>query len=167
MPPKNKKKEFTPARAPAPQALNWPPMQPLLPTEDLSLTELVPSQIITIPRFWTSTLCKTYISFLSTLPFTTTPGKPKKGDAVRVNDRFQIDDAAFAETLWSQTCLKELVTGEAAGETQGERRGLWGGDVVGLNPNIRVYRYTKGQFFDQHCESPPFYSIFYIPASSS
>jgi hypothetical protein len=153
MAPKNKRKDVTPSRPPAPQALNWPPFSPLMPPEDVTLSELVPSQIITVPNFWTSTLCKNYISFLSTLPLTTTPGKPKRGDAVRVNDRFQIDDPGFAERLWSQTCLKELVTGEAAGETERERRGLWGGDVVGLNPNIRVYRYTKGQFFDQHCES--------------
>lgn len=26
-----------------------------------------------------------------------------------------------------------------------------GGEVVGLNPSIRIYRYNKGQFFDQHC----------------
>lgn len=26
-----------------------------------------------------------------------------------------------------------------------------GGDVVGLNPSIRIYRYSKGQFFDRHC----------------
>lgn len=29
-----------------------------------------------------------------------------------------------------------------------------GGEVVGLNPSIRIYRYTKGQFFDQHCKFP-------------
>ena len=34
-----------------------------------------------------------------------------------------------------------------------ERRKLWGGVVVGLNPRIRVYRYRKGHFFDQHCMS--------------
>ena len=28
-----------------------------------------------------------------------------------------------------------------------------GGKVVGLNPSIRIYRYSKGQFFDCHCES--------------
>jgi hypothetical protein len=28
-----------------------------------------------------------------------------------------------------------------------------GGEVVGLNPSIRIYRYSKGQFFDCHCES--------------
>lgn len=26
-----------------------------------------------------------------------------------------------------------------------------GGEPVGLSPNIRVYRYTKGQYFDCHC----------------
>ena len=30
-----------------------------------------------------------------------------------------------------------------------------GGEVVGLNPSIRIYRYTKGQFFDCHCKSFP------------
>jgi len=28
-----------------------------------------------------------------------------------------------------------------------------GGKVIGLNPNIRVYRYVKGHFFDAHCKS--------------
>jgi len=27
-----------------------------------------------------------------------------------------------------------------------------GGEVVGLNPNIRIYRYSPGQFFDAHCK---------------
>jgi hypothetical protein len=27
-----------------------------------------------------------------------------------------------------------------------------GGEPVGLSPNIRVYRYSKGQFFDCHCK---------------
>ncbi|TKA61130.1 hypothetical protein B0A49_09669, partial [Cryomyces minteri] len=140
---------------------NWPPLTPLIPTSDLCTNTLVPNQIITIPQLWTSTLCKNYVSFLSTLPLTTTPGKPKKGDAVRVNDRFQVDDAAFAERLWRETGLRDLVLGVdvgADGNENGvddrtgeeEREKLWGGEVVGLNPNIRVYRYRKGQFFDQH-----------------
>ncbi len=29
-----------------------------------------------------------------------------------------------------------------------------GGDVVGLSPNIRVYRYVKGHFFGCHCKQP-------------
>lgn len=92
----------------------------------------------------------------------TTPGaRPKKGDAVRVNDRFQVDDGGFAERLWAETGLRGLVMREGGigeGDEQGEKGdcegdgGLWGGEVVGLNPSIRVYRYTPGQFFAKHCE---------------
>ena len=110
------------------------------------------------------------MEFLKGLPLTTTPGKPKKGDAVRFNDRFQVSDERFAERLWGETGLRELVCGgeEGEGEEEGEegegrmsrkeRRELWGGDVVGLNPSIRIYRYTKGQFFDCHCKVCPLVS---------
>jgi hypothetical protein len=137
---------------------NWPRLQPLIPPAELSLQTLLPNQIILIPNLFTSTLCKTYVSFLSALPLTTTPGKPKRGEAARVNDRLQIDDPAFAQRLWEDTALKGLVLGSAgsgdAGMTDEERRRLWGGDVLGLNPNIRIYRYRKGQFFDKHCRYP-------------
>lgn len=123
---------------------NWPAFTPLVPPSDLTLQDVLPGQIVTIPSFWTATLCKNYVSFLRSLPLTTTPGKPKKGDAVRVNDRYQIDDPVFAGRLWGETALKPLVT-------ESTRNELWGGEVIGLNPNIRIYRYSKGQFFDQHC----------------
>jgi hypothetical protein len=125
---------------------NWPPLQPLLPSDSLTLDTLLPSQILTISNLWTSTLCAKYVAFLKTLPLATTPGIPKKGDAVRVNDRFQIEDPGFAERLWSETGLKDVVEGVE------DAVGVWGGEVIGLNSNIRVYRYGKGQFFDQHCE---------------
>jgi hypothetical protein len=143
---------------PVRQPPNWPTFTPLVPEEDLALQEVLPKQIVTIPNFFTASLCKTYVSFLSSLPLTTTPGKPKKGDAVRVNDRYQIDDPAFAERLWNQTGLRKLVSDDAEegalGLSAEQRKELWGGEVVGLNPNIRIYRYSKGQFFDQHCTSP-------------
>lgn len=101
---------------------NWPQFQHLPPASDLSIHDLVPSQIVTVSNFWPSKLCRDYVSFLSTLPLTTTPGKPKRGDAVRVNDRFQIDDPSFAERLWSATSLKDLVSSYDAD--------LWGGEVV-------------------------------------
>ncbi len=41
----------------------------------------------------------------------TTPGAPKRGDALRVNDRFQIFDEGFANRLWTETGLRELVCG--------------------------------------------------------
>src|SRR5438046_2286956 len=128
---------------------NWPALQPLLPSCDLSLQPLdpLPNDIVLIPNFLTTNLCKTYVSFLSNLPLTTTPGKPKRGDAVRVNDRFQINDPIFAQRLWEETALKGLVLGvgdsevqEDGGMTAEQRKMFWGGDVVGLNPSIRIYR---------------------------
>lgn len=82
---------------------------------------------------------------------------------MRVNDRFQIDDPILAKELWVGTGLAELITmvgveREDGGPPEGEAvnkktmEQLWGGEVVGLNPNIRIYRYGKGQFFDKHCE---------------
>ncbi|KAI5245077.1 hypothetical protein E4T42_06865 [Aureobasidium subglaciale] len=158
MPPKSKTKA---GKAPAPTATNqtpvarpdWPALSPVSPPSDLTCSSLLPAQILTIPRLFTSSLSAKYVSFLRSLPLTTTPGRPKRGDAVRVNDRYQIDDPDFARHLWEQTALKELVT---AGEIDGEvlddkqRQNLFGGEILGLNPNIRIYRYSQGQFFDQH-----------------
>ena len=138
-----------------PQPPNWPVFHPLVPTADLSLVPLLADHILTIPRFWTAALCKNYVSFLQTLPLVTTPGKPKRGDAVRVNDRYQIDDTGFAERLWSGTALKSLVEEaviDGEGLSKDEKAALWGGEVLGLNSNIRIYRYSKGQYFDQHCK---------------
>ncbi|KAL4741590.1 hypothetical protein BDV11DRAFT_182511 [Aspergillus similis] len=144
------------------QPPNWPPLRPLVPSSDLCLDPLLPDQIYLIRNFLPASLCKTYVSFLASLPLTTTPGKPKKGDAVRVNDRFQIQDATFAENLWRGTALKELVTNPAPID-EGDRedasgggrsmKEIWGGEPLGLNANVRVYRYSPGQFFAQHCES--------------
>jgi len=77
------------------------------------------------------------------LSLTTTPGKPKRGEATRVNDRFQVDDPAFAERLWKETALHDLVESY-------ENKSVWGGEVLGLYENIRIYRYKPGHFFDQH-----------------
>ena len=122
---------------------NWPALSPLIPPLDLTLTTLLSDQILLIPNFFTSTLCRTYTSFLSTLPLVTTPAKPKRGEAVRVNDRFQIHDPTFADAIWTRTGLGELLI-------RVEEPRIWDGGLLGLNPNIRVYRYRPGQFFDKH-----------------
>lgn len=152
---KGNKSKQSKTTAPNHFPVQWPPITALVPVEDLVLTTLLKDQILTISRFWTSSLCKTYVNFLSTLPFSTTPSIPKRGEAVRVNDRYQIDDSEFAELLWSRTALKQIVEHPVIDGKKlddGEKRRLWDGDVVGLNSNIRIYRYTKGQFFDQHCK---------------
>lgn len=87
---------------------------------------------------------------------------------MRVNDRFQIEDHRFAESLWDGTALRELVLSfeEEEKEDEDDERNdvgekkrtrtrtmkeVWGGQPLGLNPNIRIYRYSRGQFFARHC----------------
>ena len=124
---------------------HWPALQPLIPTTDLTLETLVEGQIIVIRNLFTSALCKKYVDVLSSLPLVTTPAKPRLGDAVRVNDRLQFDDPSLSEQLWSSTALKALVNGSTENDcessTPEKAKQLWDGDVCGLNPRIRIYRY--------------------------
>ncbi|KAL1837128.1 hypothetical protein VTJ49DRAFT_4226 [Mycothermus thermophilus] len=122
---------------------SWPPFKPPLPVVDLTVDTLVQDKIVVLRSFFPRSLCRDYVSFLRELPLVTTPGKPKRGEAVRVNDRYQVDDPKFADRLWNETGLKEVVLRDEVAH-------LWGGEVVGLNPNIRIYRYSPGQYFDAH-----------------
>lgn len=149
MPPKENKKSRSNKKIDSPASRtetrlpDWPVLKPVLPASSLYIEETLKEQILVVPTLFTSSLCKAYVAFLNSLPLSTTPGRPKRGEAVRVNDRFQIEDQAFANRLWQETALKDLVAGFGDSD-------IWGGEVVGLNPNIRVYRYRSGQFFDQH-----------------
>ncbi|KAG9230870.1 hypothetical protein BJ875DRAFT_139018 [Amylocarpus encephaloides] len=176
MPPKKQhsnSKGNTPASPPNPPP-NWPAFKPLLPASDVHLETLVDSQIIVARNFWTGTLCKNYVAFLKTLPLTTTPGKPKKGEALRVNDRFQVHDERFANRLWVETGLREMLCGGGTEEAEGERTSmtpeekheLWGGEPIGLNPSIRIYRYSKGQYFDCHYDESNVLNINTKPIST-
>jgi hypothetical protein len=73
-----------------------------------------------VRNFWTSTLCKNYVAFLKTLPLVTTLGKLKKGDALRVNDRFSVEDWGLAEKLWTEAGLRGLLLGGGVGDGEGE-----------------------------------------------
>lgn len=121
----------------------WPVLKPVLPASNLAFEETLKDQILVVSNLFTSSLCKTYVSFLNSLTLITTPSRPKRDQAVRFNDRFQIEDPAFADSLWQGTALKDLVAGY-------EDTSIWGGKVLGLNSNIRIYRYRPGQFFDKH-----------------
>ncbi|KAH8677080.1 hypothetical protein BGZ61DRAFT_360453 [Ilyonectria robusta] len=144
--PKGSKSSKTPAPTPTPQPPpSWPAFKPPLPVVNLTLNpHPLTSKVVLVPSFFPRSLCRDYVSFLKTLPLHTTPGRPKRGEAVRVNDRFQVDSPDFAIRLWEETGLKEaLLEG-------GDAQGRWGGELVGLSPNIRVYRYSQGQYFDCH-----------------
>ena len=123
--------------------LQWPLLRPLVPTVDLHLQALLQDQIFVVSKLFTTSLCQKYISFLADLPLITTPTRPKKGDAARINDRLEVYDPQFATILFNTTGLETLMRESGCD---------WGGELCGLNPRIRIYRYTKGQFFDKHCK---------------
>lgn len=109
-PSKSKPSKAPQPPAPAPEPPSWPNFKPPLPVLQLT-PELHPEtpKIALIPSFFPRSLCRDYVSFLKTLPLQTTPSRPKRGEAVRVNDRFQIDDPAFAKRLWEKTGLQEAL----------------------------------------------------------
>ena len=100
-----------PSPAPPPPAPpSGPVFKPPLPIVDLSpQPHPLTSKVVLIPSFFPRSLCRDYVAFLKTLPLQTTPGRPKRGEAVRVNDRFQIDSPDFAARLWEETGLKEVL----------------------------------------------------------
>ncbi|KAJ4264025.1 hypothetical protein NW762_006064 [Fusarium torreyae] len=98
------------AAAPPPAPPSWPVFKPPLPIVDLSpQPHPLTSRVVLIPSFFPRSLCRDYVAFLKTLPLQTTPGRPKRGEAVRVNDRFQIDSPDFAARLWEETGLKQVL----------------------------------------------------------
>ncbi|KAK4080499.1 hypothetical protein Trihar35433_1604 [Trichoderma harzianum] len=123
-------KSSAPAQAAPPPPPSWPVFKPPLPVVEL-YPELHPatSNIVLLSSFFPRSLCRDYVAFLKTLPLQTTPSRPKKGEAVRVNDR--------------------------------------GGEPVGLNPNIRIYRYSKGQYFDCHYDDSNYLVLDSVPVKTT
>jgi hypothetical protein len=95
---------------------SWPPFKPPLPVSELVAETLVPGKVVVFHTFWPRSLCRDYVSFLNTLPLVTTPSKPKRGEAVRVNDRFQIQDPSFADRLWLETGLNDALKDTAVSQ---------------------------------------------------
>lgn len=64
------------------------------------------------------------------------------GEAHRDNERIAFQDDAFATHLWQMSGLAEVF----------EQMDISGQTAVGLNPNIRLYRYGPGQSFGKHID---------------
>jgi hypothetical protein len=137
--------------------INWPKsLIQLTPSPKCILTTVVPNQIYTIPEFIPSNVCNNLITWFETLPLETTEQPPKKDYAARVNDRGSVQDSAIAEVLWKQ--LRLVLSGENKMinyrlETELEENEFEHSEFqycIGLNENIRIYRYRKGQYFGAH-----------------
>ncbi|CAG8541186.1 12333_t:CDS:2 [Funneliformis caledonium] len=123
------------------QPLNWPLISI---KSNLQLETIYQNHIVIIPSFFTSKECTNFINYInSTIPLESANPSliPKKGEAYRDNDRFSIEDIKFSEVLYNSG-LNLLVSNWHSTLTKKP--------VVGLNPNIRIYKYNIGQKFGQH-----------------
>lgn len=112
----------------------------LLAKNDLSVTELEPNQIYLIHNFFTSKECQSLIRhFNACLPPQPVPAIPKPGEAFRSNDRESVQDPEIAQKIW------DLGIKKACLETPGIYEASLPRKPVGLNSNIRIYRYREGQ----------------------
>ncbi|XP_038978536.1 uncharacterized protein LOC103699885 isoform X8 [Phoenix dactylifera] len=66
---------------------------------------------------------------------------PAKGEAYRDNERISVNDPVLAECIW-ESGLKKVFDDIKVQEKV----------AVGLNPNIRFYRYKVGQRFGRHID---------------
>lgn len=121
-------------------AVPWPAIPP--PARPLQLETTAPG-IVVIDSFFSQKTLSNFLNFLQSPSVSWTgPNAPKKGEATRTNHRFQVQDEEFAQQLFVKSGLQEALDRQAD-----QVDGRNGRRPVGLNGNIRCYKYEKGSFF--------------------
>lgn len=111
---------------------------------------IIQDQIVTIEHFFSEDVCNQLIrSFESELKLETTPLIKSKDYAARYNDRISLTDCEAANALW--VYLRNILLQEVDYEDEDlERIRETFSNAKSLNPQLRVYRYTKGHHFGKH-----------------
>ncbi|ANZ76324.1 BA75_03922T0 [Komagataella pastoris] len=113
----------------------------------------IPGQVILISKFLSPQICQELIvSFESGLNIVTTPLIKSKDYAARVNDRALKTDYEASETLWKYLQKYIFYQSEYESEDESETRFIKEEfkNAIGLNPQLRIYRYLKGHYFGKH-----------------
>lgn len=98
------------------------------------------THLFTVPDFLTPKECETFVRCAEARGLEHQgSGGPAKGEAFRDNERLADYNVELADMLW-EAGLRELFQDIALGSKV----------AVGLNPNIRLYRYGQGQRFGPH-----------------
>ncbi|KAJ3494797.1 hypothetical protein NMY22_g20023 [Coprinellus aureogranulatus] len=157
MAPKGKSKgEKKAAAASAAAPTSKPPVNvdfpPISEKVELECTVVMEDQILIIESFFSPQECKEYVKFIDSLPLELTP-PPKKDEATRVNHRFSVTSQDFAQKLHS-LLTPHLPSFPYPTSIHPKRRiALPEGTPRhphSFNSNIRVYKYTEGQYFGPH-----------------
>ncbi|XP_021765213.1 uncharacterized protein LOC110729736 [Chenopodium quinoa] len=112
------------------------------PKHKLQINFLKGNDLITVPNFLTPFESEAFVKAAESLGFVHQGSLgPAKGEAYRDNDRVSVNDPQLAGIIWESGLNKLFrdikIRGKAA---------------VGLNPNIRFYRYKVGQRFGRHID---------------
>lgn len=139
------------------KGINWPRSFLNAKTNVKARLEcIVPGQIYVVPNLLSYGICNDMIKeFEANARFELAKQQRTSEFAARVNDRAQYDDEICAENLWR--ILKPVLLGEnhvtygdyELEDDQTEETELFD-KSVGLNRNIRIYRYGAGHYFGQH-----------------
>ncbi|KAE9464929.1 hypothetical protein C3L33_03160, partial [Rhododendron williamsianum] len=119
--------------------MEWPPIKP---KSNLRITRLKDTDLFTVQDFFTSVESKAFVKAAESLGFAHQGSLgPTKGEAYRDNDRVSVNDPVLANTIWESGLNKLFCDFKIRGKV-----------AVGLNPNIRLYRYKVGQRFGRHID---------------
>ncbi|CAO2821089.1 unnamed protein product [Amaranthus hypochondriacus] len=119
--------------------MEWPIIKPKY---KLHANYLKGNDLITVPNFFTSFESKEFIKIAESLGFVHQGSLgPAKGEAYRDNDRISVNDPNLANIIWESGLSKLFRDIKIRGKV-----------AVGLNPNIRFYRYKAGQRFGRHID---------------
>ncbi|XP_004496624.1 uncharacterized protein [Cicer arietinum] len=110
--------------------------------KNLQITRLRDFDLFTVQNFFSSSESKSFIETAEGIGFVHQGSLgPAKGEAYRDNDRISVNDSVLADTIWDSGLSKLFSDIRIRGKS-----------AVGLNPNIRLYRYKAGQRFGRHID---------------
>ncbi|XP_011101162.1 uncharacterized protein LOC105179250 isoform X2 [Sesamum indicum] len=117
----------------------WPAIEP---KSNLRINRLKDDDLITIHNYFTSAESRAFVNVAESIGFVHQGSLgPAKGEAYRDNDRISVNSPLLAEAIWEAGLNKFFSDFKIRGKV-----------AVGLNPNIRFYRYTAGQRFGRHID---------------
>ncbi|KAG8809666.1 hypothetical protein FRC17_003298 [Serendipita sp. 399] len=123
------------------QPISWPQIST---KSQIDISVVEPGQIIVLENFLTQSECASFVQFVDSLDLELTPA-PKRGEATRVNQRASIQSESFAATLF------EVLSPHLPPDFPSFQKHLTPSPrPVLCNPNIRLYKYTQGQYFGPH-----------------
>ncbi|CAJ1977115.1 unnamed protein product [Sphenostylis stenocarpa] len=138
-PTRKRKMGDTEETAPKKPAVKWPLIKP---KKNLQITRLRDFDLFTVQNFFSSAESKAFVKNAEAIGFVHQGSLgPTYGEAYRDNDRISVDDPVLADTIWESGLSKLFSDIRIRGKV-----------AVGLNPNIRFYRYKIGQRFGRHID---------------